>query len=253
MTGAEIPQDAASPETPETDPESDAALIGALAETESEPVRRALLTRMMDSGKRAGGMVTGRGVWSLEALTNRIVRLAPELTVNSGAALRKRYPGRGPDQIADELIARAARAAAAVGAATGAAAFLPIPFAWPVELATESVVVIGIEIKLVAELHEVYDTPVGGAPRERALAYVGAWAQQRGAVAPADATIAAGSVAAKRLRRRIALRTGRDLVSLGPLLSGAALGAAMNHHETRRLGRRMKRDLRRRVVIEPPQ
>jgi hypothetical protein len=254
MTGADAPRGPDGPETPETDPESDAALIGALAETESEPVRRALLTRMMDSGKRAaGGALAGRGVWSLEALTNRIVRLAPELTVNSGAALRKRYPGRGPDQIADELIARAARAAAAVGAATGAAAFLPIPYAWPVELATESVVVIGIEIKLVGELHEVYDIPVGGAPHERALAYLGAWAQQRGAVAAGDGALAAGSLAARRLRRRIAVRTGRDLVSLGPLLSGAALGAAMNHHETRRLGRRMKRDLRRRVMIEPPQ
>ncbi|HLK42080.1 MAG TPA: hypothetical protein VKV34_01970 [Thermoleophilia bacterium] len=253
MTGAETPRDSAGPETPEPDPESDAALIGALAETESEPVRRALLSRIMDTGKRAGGTVAGRGVWPLEALTRRIIRLAPELTIDSGAALRKRYPGRTPDQIADELIARAARAAAAVGAATGAAAFLPIPYAWPVELATESVVVIGIEIKLVAELHEAYDTPVGGTSRERALAYLIAWAQQRGAVAPSDATIAAGSIAAKRLRRRIALRTGRDLVSLGPLLSGAALGAAMNHHETRRLGRRMKRDLRRRVAIAPPQ
>jgi uncharacterized protein (DUF697 family) len=235
-------------------PSSDATLIGALAETESEPVRRALLSRMLDTGRRAGGAVTGRRVWSLEAITNRVIRLAPELTVNSEEALRRRYPGRGPDEIADELIARASRAAAAVGGAVGAMAFLPIPFAWPVELATEAVVVIGIEIKLVAELHEVYGKAAPGLPAERAFVYVTAWAQQHGAasLAPAEATLTAGSVAARRLRRRIALRTGRDVVSLGPLLSGAALGAAVNHHETRRLGRRIKRDLRRHNVFVPP-
>jgi len=118
---------------------------------------------------------------------------------------------------------------------------------WPVQLATETVAVIGIELKLVAELHEVYGAAVPGAPGERALAYLNAWSRQRGVtVTSADATLAAGSAVNKRLRRRVAMRTGRDVVSLGPLLSGAALGAAVNHRETTRLGKRIKKDLRRR-------
>lgn len=224
----------------EIDPGAEAALIGALAETESEPVRRAMLRRMLATGRRAGAVSVG-------GLTTRVTRMAPELRVNSRAVLLGRYPGHTEDDVADLLIAKAARAAAGVGAATGAAAFLPFPVTWPVQLATETVVVIGIELKLVAELHEVYDAAAPGPPTERALAYLSAWSRQSGAaVTSADATIAAGSALNKRLRRRIAMRTGRDVVSLGPLLSGAALGAAVNHHETARLGKRIKKDLRRR-------
>jgi hypothetical protein len=231
MAGAETRRD-------EIDPEAEAALIGALAETESEPVRHALMRRMM---------ATGRRVTSLGGLTARVTRLAPELRVNERRELFRRHPGRTEDEVADLLIGKAARAAAGVGATTGAAAFLPFPVAWPVQLATETLVVIGIELKLVAELHEVYGVGVPGPPSERALAYLGAWSRQRGAtVTSADATLAAGSALNKRLRRRIAMRTGRDVVSLGPLLSGAALGAAVNHHETARLGKRIKKDLRRR-------
>ena len=222
------------------DPEAEAALIGALAETESEPVRHALLSRMLARGRRAGA-------WSVGGLTTRVVRMAPELRVNGQGELFRRYPGHTEDQVADLLIGKAARAAAAVGAATGAAAFLPFPVTWPVQLATETVAVIGIELKLVAELHEVYGAAVAGPPAERALAYLSAWSRQRGVtVTSADATLAAGSAVNKRLRRRVAMRTGRDVVSLGPLLSGAALGAAVNHRETTRLGKRIKKDLRRR-------
>jgi len=233
MAAAETPPDG-------FDPEAEAALIGTLAETESEPVRRALLGRMLATGRRAGS-------WSLGSLTARVTGMAPELRVNARSELFRRYPGHTEDQVADLLIGKAARAAAGIGAATGAAAFLPFPVTWPVQLATETVVVIGIELKLVAELHEVYGAAVAGPPTERGLAYLSAWSRQRGAtVTSADATLAAGSALNRRLRRRIAMRTGRDVVSLGPLLSGAALGAAVNHRETARLGNRIKKDLRRR-------
>lgn len=234
MAAAETPPDG-------FDPEAEAALIGALAETESEPVRDALLSRMLATGRRRAG------AWSLGSLTARVTGMAPELRVNGRGELFRRFPGRTEDQVADLLIGKAARAAAGVGAATGAAAFLPFPVTWPVQLATETVAVIGIELKLVAELHELYGATVPGQPSERALAYLSAWSRQRGAtMTSADATVVAGSALNKRLRRRIAMRTGRDVVSLGPLLSGAALGAAVNHRETTRLGKRIKKDLRRR-------
>ena len=85
------------------------------------------------------------------------------------------YPNRTPDQIADALIEGASRASATVGVAVGAWAVLPFVPAAGVEIATETLSVVGIEIKLVAELHEVYGMRAPGNVIERMTAYVGAW------------------------------------------------------------------------------
>jgi hypothetical protein len=62
---------------------------------------------------------------------------------------------------------------------------------------------------------------------------------------------AAGSPLARLLRRRLVSRASRSVFSLAPLLTGAAAGALFNRRETRKLGREIQRDLRRRAV-EPP-
>jgi hypothetical protein len=107
---------------------------------------------------------------------------------------------------------------------------------------------VGIEIKLVAELHEVYGEPAPGAAGERMLAYVGAWAHRRGITfAPAGLILVAGSPLRRRLQRRLLLRAGRSALSLGPLLTGAVAGAALNQRETRNLGADVRKDLRSRL------
>jgi hypothetical protein len=62
---------------------------------------------------------------------------------------------------------------------------------------------------------------------------------------------AAGSPLARLLRRRLAIRAGRSAFSLAPMLTGAAAGALFNRRETRRLGRDIQKDLRRREVRGP--
>ena len=62
---------------------------------------------------------------------------------------------------------RAPRGIGTVGAGIGAAAMLPIPPAMPAELAAEVVGVATIEIKLIAELHEVYGRGPPAAPAAR--------------------------------------------------------------------------------------
>ena len=57
---------------------------------------------------------------------------------------------------------------------------LPVLPAFPAEVVAETLVVVGIEIKLVAELHEAYGTPASGKFPERMSAYVAAWAHRRG-------------------------------------------------------------------------
>jgi hypothetical protein len=205
---------------------------------------------------RRGGQATGRGVRAARRgvgggtgwLTAQVMAMAPRLRVRNQAALHAQFPGRSPDQIADALIDRAARASAAVGGAVGAWAALPVLPAFPAEIATETLALVGIEIKLVAELHEAYGRPATGNVVERMTAYVGAWANRRGvAVVPGGLILAAGSPLARRLRWRLAARAGRTAFSLAPLLTGAAAGAMLNRRETRRLGAEIQADLRRRI------
>ena len=176
--------------------------------------------------------------------------MGPRLAIRDQATLRAQFPGRSDDEIADLLIERAARAAAAVGGATGAWAALPVLPAFPAEVAAETLAVVGIEIKLVAELHEAYGVPAAGSATDRARAYIGAWAHRRGFfMVPGGLLLVAGSPLARQLRRRLAARVRRSTFSLSPLFTGALAGAMLNRRDTRRLGADIREDLRRRPVV----
>ncbi len=164
-------------------------------------------------------------------LAAQVTAMAPRLRVRDQAALRRRFPGRSADQIADALIDRAARASAAAGGAAGVSAALPALPAFPVEVAAETLVVVGIEIKLIAELHEAFGAPAPGKTPERMSAYVAAWAHRSGVfMIPGGLALAAGSPLARTAAWRPDRpgRGGSLLVSLAPLLTGAAIGAFLN-------------------------
>jgi hypothetical protein len=214
---------------------------------------------------RSGAKATGRGVRAARRgvgsgrgrLTTQVVAMAQRLRIRDQAALRAQFPGMSTEEIADTLIVRAARASAAVGGAVGAWAALPVLPAFPAEVVTETLALVGIEIKLVAELHEAYGMPATGSATERATAYIAAWAHRRGVfMVPGGLILAAGSPLVRRLRWRLATRMSRSAFSLGPLLTGAFAGAMLNRQETRRLGHSVRTDLRRlaqgEIRWEPP-
>jgi hypothetical protein len=66
------------------------------------------------------------------------------------------------------------------------------------------------------------------------------------ALAPGGIILAVGSPLRRRLQRRLLAQAGRSATSLGPLLTGALAGAALNRRETRRLGQEIRNDLRQR-------
>jgi hypothetical protein len=176
--------------------------------------------------------------------------MGPRLAIRDQATLRAQFPGRSDEEIADLLVERAARAAAAVGGATGAWAALPVLPAFPAEVAAETLAVVGIEIKLVAELHEAYGVPAAGNAGEKARAYIAAWAHRRGFfMVPGGLLLVAGSPLARQLRRRLAARVRRSTFSLSPLFTGALAGAVLNRRDTRKLGSDIRGDLRRRQVV----
>jgi hypothetical protein len=209
--------------------------------------------RAAGRGTRAAGRRIGaarRGAGSGTAwLAAQVTAMAPRLRVRDQAALREQFPGQSAEDIADALIEGAARASAAAGGAAGVWAALPVVPAYPVEIAAETLLVVGIEIKLIAELHEAYGAPAPGNFAERMGAYVASWAHRRGVfMIPGGVVLTAGSPMARLLRRRLIARAGRSAFSLAPLLTGAAAGAYLNSRETRRLGREVRRDLRRKAL-----
>ena len=252
------------PGTEATDISARAAEIAAdVSETDRPQERRRLMsafTRAATASARAAGRGTraaGRGTRAVrqragsggERLVSQVVAMAPRLRVRDQATLRAQFPGLSADELADTLIDHAAHAAAAAGGAAGMVAILPVLPAFPVEVAAETLVVVGIEIKLVAELHEAYGVPARGKRAERMNSYLAAWAHRRGVfMVEGGLILAAGSPLARLLRRRLISRAGRSAVSLGPLLTGAAAGAMFNSRETRKLGRDIQRDLRRRAI-----
>jgi uncharacterized protein (DUF697 family) len=217
---------------------------------DQDPELMAIVRR---SAKDAGAKALASGKWLAEALLDT----APRIPIRNRSLLQTHFPGLDGPELAAELIRTASRSSAAVGAASGAlmGAEELAPPAWitiPFELVVETLAVAAIEMKLVAELHEVYGRPVTGSAGDRALSLVRAWAERRG-VTPAVLAASGGlgetlgrstrNEVIRLARRRVLRRLGRNLTSLAPLLAGAVAGAEVNRRATRSLGEAVVRDL----------
>ena len=221
------------------------ASSGALAVPEdATPRRRAEAVR---EGVRRG---RGAAKAGLAYIADRIIENAPRIPVRDLATLRRQFPGLTAEELADKLVAGAANATSTVGAGIGAAAMLPVPPAMPAEIAAEITGVAAIELKLIAELHEVYGLRPPGTLMQRSTAYLNSWSGERGidVTKPSTVNAALGGQMKRELRQQIMKRMVRDLPNLLPFMVGAAVGAAMNRRDTRRLAERIRRDLRARQV-----
>ncbi|MFJ9815346.1 hypothetical protein ACIRU3_08730 [Streptomyces sp. NPDC101151] len=194
-------------------------------------------------GAHKGGSRARAG---LAYLVDRIIEIAPRIPVRDLATLRRQFPGLGPEQLADKLVAGAAGATSTVGAGIGAAAMLPVPPAMPTELAAEITGVAAIELKMIAELHEVYGVRPPGTLMARSTAYLSSWSGERGIEVTKPSTIntALGGQMKRELRQQIMKRMVRDLPNLMPFMVGAAVGAVMNRRDTKKLAGRIRADLR---------
>ncbi|MFF8915571.1 hypothetical protein ACF08M_20165 [Streptomyces sp. NPDC015032] len=198
-------------------------------------------------GARKGGESARAAIGHIADL---IIENAPRIPVRDLATLRKQFPGLGPEELADKLIAGAGRATATVGAGIGAAAMLPVPPAMLAELTAEITGVAAIEMKLVAELHEVYGLRPPGGIAQRSGAYLTSWTEERGIDVghPTTVNAALGGQMKRELRQQIMKRMARDLPNLVPFMVGAVVGATMNRRDTRKLAERVRKDLRKRQI-----
>ncbi|MEV0453454.1 hypothetical protein [Streptomyces sp. NPDC050600] len=198
-------------------------------------------------GVKRGGQGAKAGVGYL---ADRVIEIAPRVPVRDLATLRRHFPGLGPEEIADKLVGGASHASATVGAGIGAAAMLPVPPAMPAELAAEITGVAAIELKLIAELHEVYGLRPPGTLTQRSTAYLTSWAEERGIdpTKPTTVNAALGGQLKRELRQQITKRLVRNLPNLTPFMVGAAVGAVMNRRDTRKLAAHIRKDLRDRQI-----
>ncbi|WP_225800502.1 EcsC family protein [Streptomyces sp. NK15101] len=211
-----------------------------------DAVRRGV-TQGVRQGVKRGGDSARAG---LGYLADRLIDLAPRIPVRDLATLRRQFPGLGPEELADKLVAGAANASSTVGAGVGAAAMLPVPPAMPAELAAEITGVAAVEIKLIAELHEVYGLRPPGRLMQRSAAYLTSWSEERGIdpTRPTTVNAALGGQLKRELRQQIMKRLVRNLPNLMPFMVGAAVGAVMNRRDTKRLAAHIRKDLRARQV-----
>ena len=240
------PDPAQTPARVEQDAEI-GATIAALTADDLEPVdRRQLLGRLVAEVRRRGLGQLFRPRAALRWMADVVGDVAPHVPVRNLDTLR-RHLGRDGDDLADRLIRNAARATAGIGAASGGVASLewaapPTLLSAPVLLAAETVAVVAIELKLIGELHEVYGQPVTGSAGQRGVNPL---------VPGVGLATVLGTASRKELQGTLMRRFGRNLTTMGPLLTGAAVASYLNQRATRNLGERVKRDLRkrRRAVI----
>ena len=257
------PEAGADPAQTPAQAEQDAeigATIAALTADDLEPAdRRQLLGRLVAEVRRRGLGQLFRPRAALRWMADVVGDVAPHVPIRNLDTLRRHLGGRDGDDLADRLIRNAARATAGIGAASGGVASLewaapPTLLSAPVLLAAETVAVVAIELKLIGELHEVYGQPVTGSAGQRAAALIQSWSGQRGVnplVPGVGLATVLGTASRKELQGTLMRRFGRNLTTMGPLLTGAAVASYLNQRATRNLGERVKRDLRkrRRAVI----
>ncbi|MFF3285585.1 hypothetical protein [Streptomyces sp. NPDC003023] len=202
-------------------------------------------------GARTGLVKSKEGAKAaLAHIADTLIDNAPRIPVRDLEKLRTQFPGLTPEQLADKLVAGAANASSTVGAGVGAAAMMPVPPAMPTELAAEIIGVAAIELKLIAELHEVYGVRPPGNLKDRSTTYLNAWSQERGIeiTKPSTFNASMSGQLKRQLRQQIMKRMVRNLPNLMPFMIGAAVGAVMNRRDTRKLAERVRGDLRHRQV-----
>jgi hypothetical protein len=218
-------------------------------------VRRLTDDEPLDRRTRAGlvGRLSVLMASQGRRLVDVVIEVAPHIPVRDRMTLRAHHHDMDGDALAAALIATSSRVTGAIGAAGGLLSTIemaapPTLLSAPVQIAAETLAVVAVELKLVAELHEVYGHVPSGTPSVRAAAYLGSWSRRRGIdpFATTSLTGVVGGAARRELRQRLLRRAGRNVTTVVPFLAGAVAGAALNQRETRRLGDQIVRDLRHR-------
>lgn len=239
-----------------------------------ERITTGQVRRIVGLARRSAKVAGARAVTSGRWVADVAVDVPSHLPLRDLESLRAHHDGLVGPYLARTLIRNASLASGTVGATTGAlaAASEATPATWatlPIELAVETLVVVGIEMKLAGELHEAAGYPVAHDLRANGPLLARAWAETRGIepselmrlarAGPAGSGMAAQTASeilgrsardqlTAQIRRRLMKRAGRNTVTFVPLMAGAVAGGELNRRATRRFGLAVARTL----GIPPP-
>lgn len=204
------------------------------------------------SAQQSGVKAVASGRW----LADIVIQTGGHIPVRDLQTLREHYDGKEGDALAEALVRNSSRTSAAVGAATGAlvAASQLTLATWatlPIELLAETLIVVAIELKLIAELHAVVGRPFDGTVTERATAAATVWSDHQGARPGTRAKVGNLGMVARQahrqlsaaVQRRVMRRAGRNLWSFLPFMIGAAVGGELNRRATLAVGRKVAQGL----------
>lgn len=251
---------ALTPVPPGEDDQMAKTVAALTAEDLDKSDRKKLLGRLVSEARARGLADVFKPSQAMRWIADAVGDVAPYLPVRNLETLRRHHDGLDGDELAERLIRNAGRATAAVGAASGGIASVewvatPSLLTAPVLLAVETVAVVSIEMKLIGELHEIYGQPIPGTGAGKAVALVQAWAEQRGVnpmLPGVGVATVLGTAVRKELRDRLLRRFGRNLTTMGPLLTGAAVASYLNRRATKSLGETMRKDLRKKQPLSLP-
>jgi hypothetical protein len=246
---------AASAPEPERDVHGELArAVGALT-ADGPPDRTKVVDAIVLAGKsaqQAGVKAVASGRW----LTDILIQTGGHMPVRDLATLKMHHDGKEGVELAEALVRNASRTSLAVGAATGAlvAASQLAVAGWaslPIELLAETLIVVAIELKLVAELHAVAGRPFEGTVTERAQAAAEVWSDNAGSRPGTRGKIGNLGIVARQahrqltaaIQRRVLRRAGLNLWSFLPFMIGAAIGGELNRRATLAVGERVAREL----------
>jgi hypothetical protein len=229
-----------------------AAAVARLADTDlPKGERRRAIGQIATALRKRGFTDVFKPKAAMAWLADTVVDVAPRIPLRDLKSLRDHHKGMSDMEIATRLVRNAARATAGIGAVGGGVAAIewmapPAFVTTPVLLAAETVAVVAVELKLIGELHELYGRSVPGGQVQRAATLLQSWAGRRGVnlMVPGRGVAAVLSTAARHeLRDRLLRRFGRNLTTLGPLLTGAAVAAYLNRRATLKIAQEIREDL----------
>ena len=238
-------------------------VAGALDDGDGSGSRRARMTAALRALTREARAAGKKAVTSGQWLTETSAAFAEHLPIRDEATLIAHHQGKSGTELAEALIRNAGIASGAVGGVAGALIGVEelVPHTWatvPFELAAETALVVAIEMKLVAELHEALGRPIPGAGPQRGLLFAQSWAEKRG-VNPQDLILGVGAAdifgrqarvtLTVAIRRRLTHRLGRSMATLIPLMAGAVAGAVLNRRATVAIGETVAADLAREGIV----
>ncbi|MFG3704908.1 hypothetical protein ACGF7U_09290 [Micromonospora sp. NPDC047670] len=244
---------------PGADDELGTTVAALTADDIGTPRRRQLLGRLVGQARARGLGDLFKPKAAVRWMVDTVAEVAPHVPVRDLATLRRHFDGLDGEALAERLVRNAARTTAGIGAAGGGVAAVewavtPTLLSAPILLAAETVAVVAVELKLIGELHEVYGVPLPTGGTQRAVALVQSWAGQRG-INPMLPGVGVGAVlgtaARKELRDMLLKRFGRNLTTLGPFLTGAAVASYLNRRATRAMADQLRSDLRRKAPALP--